>query len=65
MNQPEKRAEDYDLRAEGIGLFFDPVEYFDMSDNKMQAMPREQLTALQEEGLKYRFESLGDKMNTV
>ena len=28
----------------------------------MQAMPREQLTALQEEGLKYRFESLVDKV---
>ena len=62
MNQPEKLAEDYDLRAEAIRLFYDPVEYFDMSDNKLQAMPREQLTALQEEGLKYRFESLVDKV---
>ena len=41
MNQPEKLAEDYDFRAEAIRPFYDPIEYFDMSDNKMQAMPRE------------------------
>ena len=62
MNRPEKRVEGRDLCAEAIRLFDDPAEYFDMSEANGQVMPRELLAAMQEEGLKYRFETLVEKI---
>ena len=47
-------------RAEAIRLFNDPVEYFSGSHEAMQRMSREDVASLQEEGLKYRFETLVD-----
>ena len=62
MNKPEKLADGFDLRAEAIQFSDDPNEYFGRSEANMHKISREELDALHEEVLKYRFESLVDKI---
>ena len=51
-----------DLRGEAIRLCDDPDDFFGNSYNNTQTIPRDQLAALQEEAMKYRFETLVDKI---
>lgn len=51
-----------DLRGEAIRLCNDPDDFFGNSYNNTQTIPRDQLAALQEEAMKYRFETLVDKI---
>ena len=54
---------DYDdLRTEATRFCDDPIGFFGESEANMQAISREQLYALQEEALRYRFETLADKI---
>ncbi|MDE0366400.1 MAG: hypothetical protein OXP09_12595 [Gammaproteobacteria bacterium] len=62
MNRPEQFLDDYDLRTEAIKFGDDPNEYFGRSEANMHTIPRERLASLHEEVLKYRFDSLVDKI---
>ena len=62
MNKPDKLADGFDLRAEAIQFGDDPNEYFGRSEANMHKISREEVDALHEEVLKYRFESLVDKI---
>lgn len=53
---------DLNARAEAIRFCSDINEYFYGSENKMQETPKDKIYALQEEALKYRFETLVDKI---
>lgn len=50
------------IRAEAMRFCDEPDDYFGNSESAMQAMPRDDVTALQREALRFRFETLRDRI---
>lgn len=62
MKSTAKTVDSFDPRTEAIEFCRNTNEYFDDSEYKMQEMDRRKIHELQEEGLKYRFETLVEQI---